>query len=329
MFFIVLSHYVVHSGIDAAKLNNAESIMMHIFTLGNLGVDIFVILSGYYMINSKFKIKKLIMLECQSLFYTLTCGIIFFACGYMSINIRQIELICMPTIFGHYWFFSAYVIMYIFTPLINTLIHTLSKQNLLKWIIIMILIWSVPTTIFSIDLYSFPLGTFLLLYCIGAYLRLYPDFKFNTKKNAVMVVVSCSMFLILSVIVLEILGMGRENYFFERLSLPTLMLATGIFIVFTHIRPRHNHFINLIATSTFGIYLIHENAYIREVLWSFLQTVRGGISHIFFALICATVVFIMCSIIELMRSRTVGVLADKLITKFLLKLKCTSIFMKK
>ena len=317
MFFIVVSHYAVHSGIKYDNLHMMEKTALSMFNIGNLGVDIFVIISGYFMINSKFKLKKLMMLEAQVLFYTIICYIIVVVNGAADISIKSIAFSFLPTLFEHYWFFTAYIVMYIFTPYINRLIHSLSREAFLKFLLIMILLWSFTTTFATTGLYSYPLGTFLLLYSIGAYIRLYPDFKYNTNKSSIITIILCEGFLLMSVIVFGVLGIDKEAYFFQRLSLPTLLLAVGIFVLFTHINIRYNSFINLVASSTFGIYLIHENTYVRAALWPFLQHLRGGMSHIIYALICAVAVFIVCSIIELIRSRTEGVLADKLISKLL------------
>lgn len=318
MFFIVLAHYG-HSGIYFDSLPTFERIMHYMQSAGNLGVDIFVILSGYYMVNSYLKLKKLLLLEALVLFYTIGFYVIFFMRGTAEVSLDQIGAAFAPTIFEHYWFF---------TPYINKFIHSLSKAAFIKFILIMVLLWCVSTTVFSRGLYNFPLGAFLLLYSIGAYFRLYPWFKYNTKKCSLIIIAVCVLFLFAYQVIAGALAIGRYGHFSQRLSLPTLMLAIGIFMMFTHIKLKRNRFINLIALSTFGIYLIHENTYVRATLWTFLQTVRGDIPHIVYALLCAIAVFAACSVIELLRSRTVGVLADKLITKFLLKLKCISISVK-
>ena len=63
-------------------------------------------------------------------------------------------------------------------------------------------------------------------------------------------------------------------------------------------------FINLISSTTFGIYLIHDSDLFRHYLWKgILNTTRFYTSDhiIFHAVISVVVVFITCCLIEMAR----------------------------
>lgn len=52
MLFIVISHYTVHNGVINASLPlGINRTLLEITTLGNIGVILFVIISGYFMIE--------------------------------------------------------------------------------------------------------------------------------------------------------------------------------------------------------------------------------------------------------------------------------------
>ena len=54
MLFIVVSHYTVHNGVDNTTLSlGINRFLLEITTLGNIGVILFVLISGYYLIEQR------------------------------------------------------------------------------------------------------------------------------------------------------------------------------------------------------------------------------------------------------------------------------------
>ena len=80
IIMIVISHYCVHSpvGIEVSDLNiGITRFLLEFLTFGNFGSILFVLISGYYLINSKgIKLQKLLKLVFQILFYSI---IIYFS----------------------------------------------------------------------------------------------------------------------------------------------------------------------------------------------------------------------------------------------------------
>ena len=48
----------------------------------------------------------------------------------------------------------------------------------------------------------------------------------------------------------------------------TVIISVGIFVLFLRMRPFQNNFINAFGKSTFGGYLIHDNAYLSIFMWN-------------------------------------------------------------
>ena len=64
--------------------------------------------------------------------------------------------------------------------------------------------------------------------------------------------------------------------------------------------------INTISSATFGVYLIHENTYVRPFIWQkvFKNYLFYSKSTLFLhAIVCIIITMIICTIIELMRKR--------------------------
>ncbi len=122
----------------------------------------------------------------------------------------------LPTIFKQYWFFTAYVVLYIFSPYINRLLTSLPKKQHLAFVGIMLLFWSIIPTFFTStsNMYGNQALQFLMLYSIGAYFRMYPENRLNTMRFGAVGTVVCIGLMLLSVAVLDLLGM-RFPIFFE------------------------------------------------------------------------------------------------------------------
>ena len=69
-------------------------------------------------------------------------------------------------------------------------------------------------------------------------------------------------------------------------------------------KPYHNKTVNAIASASFGVYLIHDNPYIREFLWKtvFKNALYADASYLIpYNLMIAFLVYCSCTMIELIR----------------------------
>ena len=100
-------------------------------------------LTGYFLYNKKIEIgigwlKKLLPLIMQVLFYS---GLIFFSGVICYIFCNQtvggIVSIISGTIFpvgrGIWWFFTVYIVLFIISPILNSLFDGISKTNFIKY----------------------------------------------------------------------------------------------------------------------------------------------------------------------------------------------------
>lgn len=60
MFFIVVFHCSFKSGFTFDQLNVNTAAIKGFWLLGELGVNLFTLVSGYFLVNGKFKGEKLI-----------------------------------------------------------------------------------------------------------------------------------------------------------------------------------------------------------------------------------------------------------------------------
>ena len=121
MFFIVVFHCSYKSGFTFDQLDANTFGVKCFWMLGELGVNLFTLISGYFQINGSFKSEKLIRMLGQVLFYWGLSVLVAFNLGILEISgVRNAILLLFPTLTNRYWYFTAFVILYIFSPWINS-----------------------------------------------------------------------------------------------------------------------------------------------------------------------------------------------------------------
>lgn len=316
MFLIVLSHYTVHSGIINTDLPlGFNRFLLEVGGLGNIGVILFILITGYYSIgkSNPFKLKKLMSLIFQVLFYSLLIYLIFCILGIERFSIGELIKNLLPVTFKQYWFVTAFVVLYFLTPYINTLLNNMSRKQHLQFILIILVLFSVIPTLTNQTFYGNELVQFVMFYSIGAYLGKYKDSFFSKRKNAWLVLIGCGAMIVLSIVVFDLLSTHwplfskYSKHFLNRNSIVSILFSISVFSLLIKKKPFTNNLINVIASCAFGVYLISDNNYIRSVLWTNILNVPSfASSPILFLHIIGSViaVYLVCTIIELIRLNT-------------------------
>lgn len=108
------------------------------------------------------------------------------------------------------------------------------------------------------------------------------------------------------------------TYFANMYTAPTLFVSIGLFCVFNDLKIPTLKSINVIAQGSFGVYLIHENTFVRELLWqNFGFVFSGGIvSEVLLALSATVCIYFVLTGVDLIRLQVFerplfGLLQDK------------------
>jgi hypothetical protein len=115
---ILCLHYFKYSGtlhtLKPSDLNYYPAFWLE--SLFIVAADCFVLITGYYQINEKFKLKKVIELWKQVIFYSVAISLIFWFGGIEPVTIPTMLQAFFPVITGTYWFVTTYSILYQFCP---------------------------------------------------------------------------------------------------------------------------------------------------------------------------------------------------------------------
>lgn len=326
MLSIVSSHYFTHGGTDIASLISAgyrfNAWYLQATRLGGMGVIVFVMLFGYFGVRSGFTWEKLAKMVLQVFTYSAVIYAVFVLTGARSFRLAELIKVLLPTIFCQYWFFTAYIALFILSPYLNRAILRAEQKHLQTFILTMLVLWSViPTVTLSLgDMYGATLPQFLLFYALGAYLRLYPGHKWNTKKAGLLLALGSYFLMLVSATVLDYFGRYSDfiweqtTFFFGRPSILAIAGAFGLLVCFANIKPFYKPRINFIASLTFGVYLLHDNEYIRPFLWeSLLKNAKWAETpYLIPHQICSVLgVFLVGLLVEFLRQKLIEPLYRK------------------
>ena len=256
------------------------------------GVNVYVLISGYYLSSSKVRLSKVLLLILQVYFYTLLISGAMMIVGAYTVKpddkLDRMLKYLFPISSEHYWFVTAYVIMYLLAPVMNAAVSALKRKQL-KTVIIGLLTWFcfikriVPVK-FGTDRMGYDFGWFICLYLIAAYIRKYNVVLFiDVKKSALVYLVSVVVIAAFSLVFYKInLATGNFNYYAE---VPchynfffALTGALGLFSVFRFMRLKENLFaeaIRIIAPYTLGVYLLHMHFEIADRWVEWIEHIIG------------------------------------------------------
>lgn len=314
MIMIVFYHFFVHGEFKITSFS-VNAVIVEILSLGGrIGYDCFIIISGYFMIKSEFKMEKLLRFIFQVTFYSVVLYIIFLISGKIQFSIISFLYALIPIVYMSYSFATEYVILLVISPYLNKLIYNLERNQLLKLIIILFTCWSIIPTIFNGNMGFSSVGLFVYLYLIGAYIRLYEsEWMKNNKINLIGLLVMIGV-LILSVILLNVAGIKIQSlfskaiHFSEATFVPVVLAAIFLFLIFLNIDMKHSKIINIISSATFGVLLIHDNEYMRNFLWIELfknAYMLDSKYFILYEIVVVLGVYIICTVIEIIRSKII------------------------
>lgn len=341
MFLIVMHHYAVHGGFQLLEKDlSLNKIIIQILSGGGqLGVNLFILISGYFLIDSKFKINKLLKLVFETFFYSIIILLFIVSKSNLNIGIKDIVISCLPITYSSYWFVTCYFALYLFIDYINPVIKTLDKKKYFQLILLLLLLlWSIIP--------SFTLGKpgysqfvwFVFIYLVAGYIKLYPckfmsNFKINFIFGILFYLIILFSFIIFDYIGIPDIFFGKGvTHFAQTNSIFIFLSSLFLFLAFKNIEMKNYKLLNIISSTTFGIYLIHDNFLMREFIWTKYFKVYEHFEDadlLFYSLKIIILVFIVCSLLDFIRQKLFVFSVDKIISIIGDKINKTLLFLDK
>lgn len=324
MFLIVLHHYAVLGTFNCFQYVNAyrDTLKVNLFLnlCGKLGVVLFVMIGAFFLCEKSFTFRRPVSLIFNMFFYSFGIFLIFpfiFGGTYQQMESWDKVLLPFPLPSG-YWFVYAYIFMLLMMPCLNIVISTLNRKKLQLIIICLFILWSlipIGLEIFngklntSAEFFGYSQGGyFIFIYFVAAYVRKYSNFL-NSNVKVITVTIILILCIWLSVNSLHTTEGYNVLFAFCQVNSPViLILAILIFSLFKNFS-FHNTMINFISKSMFGVYLIHEDSFIRPVLWQQMISSQKFASspslYLENGLKYALIIFVVCILIDIVVRRLV------------------------
>ena len=321
--FVIILHY--NNGSMGGLLSNTQPGTSNYFIarfteiLTIIACNLFVIISGYFLCKSnKIKIRKIVDIVILLFFYGIVIYAVSIFTGLAIFNKKTLKLMFLTI--DNRWFINIYLLLYILHPYINKIISNINKKQHTMLILICIFFFSVwssilkpqgilnPNTFVSDGGYG--ITNFIMLYFIGAYVRLYYD---NKKMN--------KLILFIVYICLSLLGTFIYYNFLNAISYNFIINVINsiiVFLIFKNITMTKGKVISKFAECSLAIYIIHENLFIRSYIYRniFKSSSFYDSSFLLINMIYSCIaIFITCAIIEFVRKFIFKITINKLIDK--------------
>lgn len=337
MLFIIIFHLIYRTfSIHDYQMSSATYLLVRfIIAITLVHVNSFVLLTGYFQYEKKLKFSKLLSINNATWFYSILFLLIaLFLTENMNIPlvypITSLDIFktLIPLDYGLYWYIGLYLLLYLLSPILNTVIANSNQKKLLKIIIVLFFVFSIiPTLTLDAAIYTnegHSLANFILLYFIGAYLRKYDISKsfllkkLTDKSRQILYFTGFIGLAFCSVLFLSFSLQLKSNTsneiinhlasifssFHSSFGSPIVIIQTVFyFLLFTTLNFK-SRVINAISKCTLGIYLIHENIYVRDNLYGFLDYLNVEsitIKFIILIFLTAIVIFLVSMFIEMLR----------------------------
>lgn len=312
MLMVLVLHCLAWGG--ALDYNSGINLCVYWWmeALSIIAVDVFVLISSYFLIEVKFKAKNVFKVAVGGVWiYSVLFTFIAMKIDTQAITITALIKACVPILTKKYWFVNSYVLMYIVSPYLNKLIHSLSKKQFSILTGYLLIFFSIRSTIFPMtwsqdDTAGMGIIGFVMLYCIGAWIRLY--YKRNGRiLKWLCIYLGMSFLLVVSKVGIIMIGADSlSTKFYSYASPLVIMEAVSLFLVFLNKNPMKQGFsnsVNKIAKHSFSVYIIHFS--MLNVLFTkifcinnYLDNVVTGILEVVLSVI---IIYAVCTVIDIIK----------------------------
>lgn len=296
MLLIVLLHSTYASFGYPANIDKESSLVLLFSSISIYGVDVFLLISGYFGLKPKYSSIANILFICL---FAAICRIVLSSL-FESFNYSQLFFISKSN-----WFIVCYLGLIIFSPILNIFIENTSQKQL-KLIITLFFAYSLWFSVFpkqaDIDP-GFNNGCsiiwFIEVYLIGRYLKIH-GIPLILKNHSKVIWFSSIIMILLGQVLLIKCGFSNYLPWWGAQNQPVVLLAAiSFFITFCNIDIQSSC-INAIAQSTLFVLLMHSPE-ITKKYFQYINKIDNMFLAIVFWIIGVFAIYAICTIIDQIR----------------------------
>lgn len=290
MFMVITLHYLDKGGLltsTAASFTIGSYVAWFLESFAIVAVNVYVLITGYFMCESSMKVSRLLQIVCQVLWYTLLIPIVLVLLGVVdlgSFNLYDLLRFVFPIHMKHYWFVTAYVVLMLFVPFLNAAIKHMNQKQMAITTVLMIIYQTIPKSVLPVKFTDDDAGNGVLwlicLYLIAAYIRKHGIPFFSSLKKSLLCYVGSALCIFASLLVMRVVyfkldAFGESlNFGYHYNHILCLFASVALFYAVKHWDfkdGRVSRLVGKVAPYTFGVYLLHEHILVRYEWMKWLQ----------------------------------------------------------
>ena len=223
-------------------------------SFSSICVNVFVLISGWFGIKARITritdfLFQIYFICFVTFFVLLTIGIT----SPMSIS-EWIDFLVL----GDLWFVNAYLILYLFAPMINIFVDSLKKKQFLLFLLTFLGIQFLHGFVIQTGWFDKGMSplTLICIYMIGRYMRLYSN-RFTTLNRWIDILIYFLVSILGAVLTFISVRHGAKGYRFFSYASPTVIIASVYFFLFFTKNSFKSRIVNWIAASAFAVYVLN------------------------------------------------------------------------
>lgn len=285
-------------------------------TVGNIGVTIFILISGYFSV--KLKPVKMIQLDMMLVFYCWIGLALRFLWGEaQGYGGEQILSYVFPVIGRNSWYFTCYFALAFLSPFLNEFIEKMSQQTFKRLLITMLIIFSGITTFCFFDITQDGgkgIVNMIMVYFLGRYIRMYKDDVAYKRSKLIGIYVLLTGICIALNGALYVVTGTMQNRFARDNTLFTIFESVCIFLIFKDVHFT-SPFVNRVATHVPAVFTMEWTlrGVITYYMFDYLAW-RESDWHEWILLGISMLLIVMGTIIDVVRVKVFGRLEERIAT---------------
>lgn len=316
MLLIIGDHLTGQSGIaDYTTLLSSFAFCL-IGCGSRIACSVFVLIGGWFLCEQPYKTRRPLSLWLSLWLYTVPVTLLCKLAG-LDVSWGALRWAAFPASTRQLWFISDYLLLLLCVPLLNRLLRGLSRpahRGLLAVLAVPLIVY--PTLFGENGAVSDTAWMFLYEYLLIAYLRRWPDNRLAhlLQHRAAALGLGLGLPLLNTILraVLETRGLTDGKAFqymaYYRTALgalPNLLAALALFYLFKGLDLGCVRFVNALAGTTLGVYILHQVPAFRGFLWNGLLQAEAHHGSVGYTLLAILAVFLGCAAVDALRTALV------------------------
>lgn len=309
MLLVLSCHATIHLGWNLLGTPGIRfGVANTIVQFGQVGVCIFFMISGYFLVHKSFTVRRIVSSWTQMFCYSVLILLLTLALRHFGLALHATEdcfanadaiLLTFakelfPFYTNAYWFMGTYLVLLCVMPFINAIMEHCSRHDVFL-LLGMMMVLSVTTRLFLSSVLAFSqLLLSICCYLIGAYARMYPDSYRRVRQwQRVASVVACIALMVAfntvalsNAPIVSALGWNQYGIYHDGIIPCFVLIAYELLTCCLYFSDRdavasnvdhvtfwsrHQALSHLVAAGgagTFGCYLLHENYLGWHIFWA-------------------------------------------------------------